>query len=39
MHVLSANVVISVALHRVYNDKFMAQLLYGLTQNFIKLEE
>lgn len=39
VHVMSANIVIAVSLHRVYGDKLMAQLLYELVQGFQKLEK
>lgn len=37
VHVMSANIVIAVGLHRVYGDKLMAQILYELTQGFDNL--
>lgn len=39
VHVMSANIVIAVGLHRAYGDKFMAQLLYQLTQMYLKVQE
>lgn len=38
VHVMSANIVVAVSLHRVYGDKLMAILLYELTQGFKKLQ-
>lgn len=38
MHVLSANAVVAVALHRVIGDKLMAEIVYQLTQAYTKLE-
>lgn len=37
IHVMSSNIVIAASLHRVYGDRFMAKLVYMLTQEFEKL--
>lgn len=37
VHVLSANVVIAVALHRIYGDRLMAQIVYDLTKGYESL--
>lgn len=36
---MSANIAIASSIHRVYGDRFMARLVYELTQGFIKLDE
>lgn len=39
IHVMSANIAIASSIHRVYGDRFMARLIYELTQGFTKLDD
>ena len=39
LHVLTANVVIAVALHKAYGQRIMAHLVHGLTQKYLELME